>query len=150
MSIQDMVDSLYTESIENTSKCEKCEGDDDGAYSRNVTITFQKTPPCLLLNVKIFYYDAMNGYTEKNMSKFDVSETITLKHKDGTERRYNLFGIVFHQGVLAIIGHYIWACKMDEQWTIFDDENVRTTSFDEITSIKNLSPYILVYTVVKQ
>ncbi|VUZ47433.1 unnamed protein product, partial [Hymenolepis diminuta] len=57
LSIQDMVDSLYTESIENTSKCEKCEGDDDGAYSRNVTITFQKTPPCLLLNVKIFYYD---------------------------------------------------------------------------------------------
>ncbi|VUZ54386.1 unnamed protein product [Hymenolepis diminuta] len=146
LSIQDMVDSLYTESIENTSKCEKCEGDDDGAYSRNVTITFQKTPPCLLLNVKIFYYDATTGSTEKNMSEFVVNDTIILKLGDGTERRYQLFGIVWHYGVLATSGHYVWECKMDDQWIMFDDEDVQIANVTKIVPMANLSPYILVYT----
>lgn len=78
-SIQDLVDSFCTELIEDAPKCEKCGGGDNGVYSRNVDVTFRKPPPCLLLNVKIFYYDMATGNTEKNMSKFDVDETITLK-----------------------------------------------------------------------
>ncbi|KAM3171207.1 hypothetical protein ACTXT7_017079 [Hymenolepis weldensis] len=80
------------------------------------------------------------------MSKFDVNETIVLKLEDGTERRYHLFGIVLHYGVLATSGHYVWACKMDNQWTIFNDEDVRMVDLAQIIRMANLSPYILVYT----
>lgn len=74
-----MVDSLCTELIEVAPKCEKCGGGDNAVYSRNVDVTFRRAPPCLLLNVKIFYYDMATGTTEKYMSKFDINETITLK-----------------------------------------------------------------------
>uniref|UniRef100_A0A0R3TNU9 USP domain-containing protein n=1 Tax=Rodentolepis nana TaxID=102285 RepID=A0A0R3TNU9_RODNA len=149
-SIQSMVDSLSRELIEDTPKCEKCGGDDNGVYSRNVDVTFRKAPPCLLLNVKIFYFDMVTGSTVKNMSKFDINKTITMKLIDGAERHYKLFGIVFHQGYLATLGHYIWACKMFNVWTIFDDKDVRITNFEEIVSLASLRPYILVYTTTEK
>ncbi|VDL61626.1 unnamed protein product, partial [Hymenolepis diminuta] len=61
----------------------------------------------------------------------------------GTERRYQLFGIVWHYGVLATSGHYVWECKMDDQWIMFDDEDVQIANVTKIVPMANLSPYIL-------
>lgn len=65
---------------------------------------------------------------------------------DETVRRYQLFGIVLHAGGLATSGHYLWACKMDGQWTIFSDEDVIMVGSGQPFSASDLSPYILVYT----
>ncbi|KAM7537412.1 hypothetical protein Aperf_G00000075064 [Anoplocephala perfoliata] len=79
-STQEMIDSLYTERIEETEKCEYCDGE-NGVYARNAVTEIKAAPSTLLLNVKLFRFDKVSQTALKNLSKFEVDEVVTLRLK---------------------------------------------------------------------
>ncbi|KAM7538126.1 hypothetical protein Aperf_G00000075035 [Anoplocephala perfoliata] len=144
-STQEMIDSLYTERIEETEKCEYCDGE-NGVYARNAVTEIKAAPSTLLLNVKLFRFDKASQTALKNLSKFEVNEVVTLILNGNTECQYNLWGIILHSGVSLDGGHYVWVCSLDGQWILFNDERVFVVSLEELLKNALLSPYLIVYT----
>ena len=72
------------------------------------------------------------GYTNSNLDQSRCLET-----------RYNLYGVVNHQGALGG-GHYTAYAKsfVDDQWYYYDDERVRVVEEQQVVSP---SAYLLFY-----
>ena len=60
--------------------------------------------------------------------------------------RYQLVGIVTHQGRSSDSGHYIgWVHRKDDKWTKYDDDNVSTVNTNEILELKGGGDWHMAY-----
>mgnify|MGYP000986476879 CR=1 FL=1 len=63
--------------------------------------------------------------------------------------RYQLIGIVTHQGRSSDSGHYIgWTHKKDEKWTKFDDDTITTVNMSDILELKGGGDWHMAYICV--
>ena len=79
----------------------------------------------------------------KVQSLVRFGETLSLSHY-----KYQLFGIVFHDGVDLNQGHFTAICKRIDEWILFDDNNVEVgMEFDDIKNDEwnQQNVYMLLY-----
>ena len=118
--------------------------------------TLESLPPVLILHLKRFIFDDAAKSCQKLMKEidFDVDMTISddMMSAIGTtlaaERRYHLFGVVYHHGSHATGGHYsamvyhpyiqCWVNADDDKMTHLDDTAV-------LKHVPGRSAYLLFY-----
>ena len=118
--------------------------------------TLESLPPVLILHLKRFIFDDAAKSCQKLMKEidFDVDMTISddMMSAVGTtlaaERRYHLFGVVYHHGSHATGGHYsamvyhpyiqCWVNADDDKMTHLDDNAV-------LKHVPGRSAYLLFY-----
>lgn len=60
--------------------------------------------------------------------------------------RYQLIGVVTHQGRSSDSGHYIgWVHKKDDKWTKYDDDTITTVNTQEILELKGGGDWHMAY-----
>ncbi len=60
--------------------------------------------------------------------------------------RYQLIGVVTHQGRSSDSGHYIgWVHKKDDKWTKYDDDSITTVNTQEILELKGGGDWHMAY-----
>lgn len=106
-------------------------------------LKFTKLPPVLMLHLRRFEYDWRVDANVKIMDKLEIYEEIDMskyltknkKSKNKDDMRYQLFGILIHQGVAAGSGHYITYIRPGMgQWYKFNDETVKKTTWEYVKS----------------
>ena len=84
-------------------------------------------PPVLVLHLNRFTYDMETFERIKLDTRFEFSDKLEIKPGE----KYNLKGIVMHQGT-AEFGHYFSHIKVKGEWHTLNDTNVSRTTFDEL------------------
>ena len=85
-----------------------------------------------------------NGYSTKNGFALKYRDTLDIKNYVlGPERensKYNLYGVIVHEGFNLNSGHYYAYCKNNEEWFKFNDSIVT-----KLEHPFNSDAYILFY-----
>lgn len=92
-------------------------------------VFIETLPPILVLHLKRFYYDDVGGVQKSSKvlgygSNLEISESVISPARRGeAQRRYKLFGVVYHHGRFASGGHYtVDVLRQDRsEWIHIDD-----------------------------
>ncbi|PWN36124.1 cysteine proteinase, partial [Meira miltonrushii] len=92
-------------------------------------VFIETLPPILVLHLKRFYYDDVGGVQKSSKvlgygSSLEISESVISPARRGeAQRRYKLFGVVYHHGRFASGGHYtVDVLRQDRsEWIHIDD-----------------------------
>ena len=110
---------------------------DNGTYKNaRKLITFYKLPPVLIITLKRF---------SNNIKKIKIIVRIkeyldVLEYKSII--KYELYAVCLHMGEMEY-GHYVSCIKNNNNWYIFNDEEIYKTKFSDIESNSNI--YCLFY-----
>lgn len=95
------------------------------------TTKITKLPPYLIVQLKRFDYSIETGMKIKLDQEYNFEESFDFKpyfHGPEQETRYNLSGVVVHQGD-AEVGHYFSYIKAGpDQWMCLNDQSVQIVS----------------------
>ena len=131
-SIYDCFDLFFEkELLEDPLYCRNCGGPED--FSKNYEIN--KLPYVFILSLKRFKFNENNNFKLKQLITFPIHD-FELKNK-----KYDLFGIIYHYGELNT-GHYNSVIKKDNKWFMCDDTSVYEI---EENKIMNSNAYVLFY-----
>jgi ubiquitin carboxyl-terminal hydrolase 10 len=119
------------------------------------TMLIEQLPPILIIHLKCFLYDEIDGIKKVNKS-INYTVNLTLPKTILTEQarkhsfdRYKLFAVEYHQGDQAIKGHYITDVFHPglQGWVRFDDGNVQVVTSNQVINpiADKLTPYLLFY-----
>jgi ubiquitin C-terminal hydrolase len=89
-------------------------------------VLFKTLPAVLFIQLKRFSYsERVGGFTKRN-DRVQFAETMAIQTVDGEACRYNLAGVVIHQGTTPHMGHYvaIGRSAATRRWYRCDDETV--------------------------
>ncbi|CAK84647.1 unnamed protein product (macronuclear) [Paramecium tetraurelia] len=100
------------------------------------TMSFQKLPDQLIIQLKRFQYDEHKGF-QKNNIVVAYPENIIINQID-----YDLYGVVQHFGGLDN-GHYTAYGKRSNKWIEFNDKQTKEVQVNDVINDKNA--YILFY-----
>ena len=65
-----------------------------------------------------------------------VEEAPEIYEGDNKTGRYELFGVITHQGRTAEGGHYVaWVKKDEKKWLVFDDETVAEVDAERVKEL---------------
>ncbi|CAD8102555.1 unnamed protein product [Paramecium sonneborni] len=117
---------------ENAYHCTKC---NDLTFAIK-TMSLQKLPDQLIIQLKRFQYDELKGF-QKNNILVTYPENLEIN-----QIHYQLYGVVQHFGGLDN-GHYISYGKRQMKWIEFNDESTKELSNSDVINDKNA--YILFY-----
>lgn len=144
--------SCLSESMQLSSAPETIEG-----YNYNGTPkTLQRftrisgTPTILIIQLKRFTFHIQSGRRTKIDSRYIVDTTIDISSISEKEARYNLKGIIIHQGD-ADAGHYYSYVKTKDGWLMFNDVKCSIETEEDVLSIASgsqqygTSAYLLFY-----
>jgi ubiquitin carboxyl-terminal hydrolase 10 len=121
----------------------------------NKTMLIEQLPPILIVHLKCFLYDELDG-AKKIKKSISYTVNLTLPKSILTEQarkqyheRYKLFAVEYHQGDHATKGHYITDVFHPglQGWLRFDDGNVHVVSSHQVinSAADKLMPYLLFY-----
>jgi ubiquitin carboxyl-terminal hydrolase 10 len=115
-------------------------------------------PPILILHLKRFNYDPVNGQAVKNAkvvrygTELEIpSQVLTPGRRTRPLPRYGLFGVVYHHGKSAAGGHYTASVRQQTgQWLNIDDTLLRNVGINEVAvdekrKTEDRTPYLLFY-----
>lgn len=116
----------------------------------------------ILFSKIIDIYDLCSDTTKELLNLGREIETKMLKEDknfriDNVEKtnnmiptgRYQLIGVVTHQGRSSDSGHYIgWTHKKDDKWTKFDDDSITTVNMSDILELKGGGDWHMAYICV--
>ena len=107
--------SLFFEKelLEDPLSCRICGGPQN--FIKNYEIN--KLPYVLILSLKRFKYNENNNFKLKQLITYPL-DNFQLKDK-----KYNLFGVVYHYGSINS-GHYICSIRLNKKWIVCDDNSV--------------------------
>lgn len=124
--------STVEEALENLTRPETISG--VLSSTRNLVdatkqVFIETLPPILVLHLKRFYYDDVGGVQKSSKvlgygSNLEISENVISPARRGeAQRRYKLFGVVYHHGRFASGGHYtVDVLRQDRsEWIHIDD-----------------------------
>ncbi|CAD8191626.1 unnamed protein product [Paramecium pentaurelia] len=100
------------------------------------TMSLQKLPDQLIIQLKRFQYDEHKGF-QKNNILVTYPEAITINQID-----YELYGVVQHFGGLDN-GHYTAYGRRQKKWIEFNDDSTKEVKENDVINDKNA--YILFY-----
>ncbi|CAK84166.1 unnamed protein product (macronuclear) [Paramecium tetraurelia] len=100
------------------------------------TMSLQKLPDQLIIQLKRFQYDEHKGF-QKNNILVTYPEDIQINQID-----YELYGVVLHFGGLDN-GHYIAYGRRQKKWIEFNDDTTKEVKQNDVINDKNA--YILFY-----
>ena len=131
-SIQDCFDLFFEkENLEDPLSCRMCKGPQ--YFTKNYEIN--KLPYVLILSLKRFKYNENNNFKLKQLITYPIDN---FKLKD---KKYNLFGVVYHYGSINS-GHYVCAIRKENKWILCDDNII---SEIDINRVMSSNAYILFY-----
>ena len=131
-SIQDCFDLFFEkENLEDPLSCRICKGPQ--YFIKNYEIN--KLPYVLILSLKRFKYNENNNFKLKQLITYPI-DNFKLK-----EKKYNLFGVIYHYGSINS-GHYVSAIKKENKWILCDDNVI---SEIELNRVMSSNAYILFY-----
>ena len=119
------------ELLEDPLYCRVCEGLEN--FSKEYEIN--KFPYVLILSLKRFKYNENNHFKLKQLITYPLYDFIL------NNKKYDLYGIVYHYGEL-IGGHYVSVIKSNNKWMMCDDKKVFEIEEDKVM---NSNAYILFY-----
>jgi ubiquitin carboxyl-terminal hydrolase 10 len=121
----------------------------------NKTMLIEQLPPILIIHLKCFLYDEIDGIKKVNKSiAYTVNLTLPKNILTDSARkysydRYKLFAVEYHQGDHATKGHYISDVFHPglQGWVRFDDGNVHVVTSNQVINptADKLTPYLLFY-----
>lgn len=138
----DLIDCLksYFSPTEVTSwDCEEC----NGRQKATKSVELSKLPNTLVIQLKRF-----SNQMRKNDDRVNIPFELNMKQfcaDKSRDYRYKLMGIVDHDGELES-GHYISFCEFENEWYLYNDENVTAIDRDHINDLQNA--YLVVYELV--
>ncbi|CAD8102235.1 unnamed protein product [Paramecium sonneborni] len=135
LNLQDLIKNFQSNEPlldENAYHCTKC---NDLTFAIK-TMSLQKLPDQLIIQLKRFQYDELKGY-QKNNILVTYPENLTIN-----QINYELYGVVQHIGGLDN-GHYISYGKRQKKWIEFNDESTKEVQKNDVINDKNA--YILFY-----
>ncbi|QDZ21745.1 ubiquitin carboxyl-terminal hydrolase [Chloropicon primus] len=104
--------------------CDNCNGLQEAQKGMKV----KSVPKILVLHLKRFKYIEHLGRYRKLSYRvvfpFELKLSNTAETTPDVDIPYNLFAVVVHVGSGPNHGHYICVIKSNQNWLIFDDENV--------------------------
>jgi ubiquitin carboxyl-terminal hydrolase 10 len=115
-------------------------------------------PPVLILHLKRFNYDPINGHAVKNAkvvrygTELEIPlSLVTPARRTKTPPLYGLLGVVYHHGKSAAGGHYTASVRQPTgQWLDIDDTVLRNVTVSEVAvddkaKTEDRTPYLLFY-----
>ena len=88
-----------------------------GAPKFHKNYEINKLPYVLILSLKRFKYNENNNFKLKQLITYPL-DNFQLKDK-----KYNLFGVVYHYGSINS-GHYICSIRLNKKWIVCDDNSI--------------------------
>ncbi|SSD60801.1 uncharacterized protein SCODWIG_02562 [Saccharomycodes ludwigii] len=139
---------IKNEKDNNGYVCEKC-GKRTHALKTN---TIMRAPETLVVHLKRFRFDGVQSSKMKQgiayqslldlSSYMDKNETTS---KTNEPVKYQLIGVVVHEGRSLSSGHYVAHCKQpDGSWATYDDEYINKITEKQVLAEPNA--YYLIYT----
>lgn len=117
--------------------CEKC--NDLVQSDKQFLIT---TPPnSLILHLKRFKYSFF-GSKVTTFIQYPLVLRLAPFTVSKQEATYELFAVVVHSGITVSRGHYTTYRKVEDQWFLFDDGNIKEASINEVL---DQEAYLLFY-----
>ena len=147
-----IADSLKVMSVPEIISDYKPDGYDHG-INLECTTKITKLPPYLIVQLKRFDYSIETGMKIKLDQEYHFEESFDFKpyfYGPEQETRYNLSGVVVHQGD-AEAGHYLSYIKAgDDRWLCLNDQSVKYVSTSAMRHDADGSPegstaYLLFY-----
>merc|ERR1711860_418308 len=119
----DSIVKILSKSKEETikKKCEKCSENNDVDFKCKRELV--STSDVILVSLKRFLNDPMNGTSEKIKRKVDPSLKITVGGQ-----RYQLKGVIEHHGNTMKSGHYTCTLRSENDWVKVNDDCISRTS----------------------
>ena len=93
--------------------------------------------------ILIFNFKRWIHFDKKNKSKISFETIIDLSPYSRLKTKYELFGILNHEGTIYG-GHYYSCIKKRDKWLLFNDNHIK-----EITNLAQPSNYCLFYRKIK-
>ena len=126
----------------------QCRGDEDGpgcgkeGSCREYTkISFPGD--VLIIQLQMFRWNALTLKPQNINPQSEINEKLVM-HEFGQNDKYELRGIVWHEGETAISGHYTSNVKIDDRWFFINDTDV-SHGFKSYKPHTKIVPYILLY-----
>lgn len=123
--------------------CEKCQ--------KNTVATKKSTidifPETLVVHLKRFKFNGNSSSKVKQSISYSkyLDMSTYASGKTGALIKYQLTGVIVHEGRSILSGHYIAHClQPDETWSTYDDEYIN--KINERGAMSDPSAYVLVYT----
>lgn len=123
--------------------CEKCKTNTVATKKSTIDIS----PETLVVHLKRFKFNGNSSSKVKqsiSYSKYLDLSTYATEKNDGVIK-YQLTGVIVHEGRSILSGHYIAHClQPDGTWSTYDDEYIN--KINERGAMSDPSAYVLVYT----
>merc|ERR1711937_974983 len=104
-------------------------------------------PPVLIIHLKRFQINVLNGQWMKCSKKIQVSDQLTfepsLVEDDRHKIVYKLYAAIIHQGSIHG-GHYTALCRRGNSWKLFNDDQITAISRAEVNSYLS-NAYVVFY-----
>ncbi|AMD19420.1 HBR519Cp [Eremothecium sinecaudum] len=145
-SIRDFFNAELIKKVDNKEGyvCEKCKATTN-AIKRNMIL---RAPETLLVHLKKFRFNGTSSSKMKQAVSYPKFMDLTEYCVDSEKSlpvKYELIGVVVHEGRSLSSGHYIAHCKQpDGTWATYDDEYINKIT--ERNVLKEVNAYYLVYT----
>lgn len=121
--------------------CEKC-------HKKTIATkksTIEKSPQTLLVHMKRFKFNGNSSLKVKQPILYQKYLNLEKFSSNGEPIRYQLIGVIVHEGRSILSGHYVAHCmRPDGSWATYDDEYINL--IDERQAMTDPSAYCLLYT----
>lgn len=155
----ELYSSYETMAGEDKFRCEAC----TSPVEARRRLLFLTLPTVLVIQLKRFsYVERIGGYAKRN-DRFAFTVTTSVPLVDGTSERYQLSGVVIHQGATPHLGHYVALGYSDasHRWYKCDDETVThfaerdlqryfgaCDALNDATAASTATAYLLIYSLL--
>lgn len=120
--------------------CEKCK-QRTVATKKSVV---ERSPQTLMIHLKRFKFNGNSSLKVKQPIHYLKFLDLGPYSKNQTCIKYQLMGVIVHEGRSILSGHYVAHCyQPDGTWSTYDDEYIN--KIDEATALSDPSAYCLVY-----
>lgn len=120
--------------------CEKCN-------KRTIATkksAIKRSPETLMVHMKRFKFNGNQSLKVKQPVHYDKFLDLSTFSKNKGELKYQLMGVIVHEGRLILSGHYIAHClQPDGSWATYDDEYIN--KINEKSALTDQSAYCLIY-----
>ncbi|CAN6612454.1 hypothetical protein TRVA0_005S01068 [Trichomonascus vanleenenianus] len=138
-------DKIRVEDEKTGYKCDKCNKMTQAIKHSRI----ESAPEYLPVHLKRFKFKGNRSQKVQDPLLYPVELDLTKYTLHGEPARYELIGVVVHEGRSVSSGHYIAYCKQSEDsWFEFDDEMVRSIREQQV--LKEGSAYMLVYSRITE
>ncbi|KAJ2954428.1 hypothetical protein O0L34_g2697 [Tuta absoluta] len=129
---------------DNKYECRDCGGLRDAERS----VLIETAPKYLILVLKNFKFEPKLQVQTKLMHSMYHNHTVTLPtvRSQADHCNYTLYAAVIHAGTTLDSGHYYTFAKDNDQWHLYNDDQVTEAKDTDLNHLNNSStPYILFY-----